>query len=128
MDNDFYIWNQIKIKLNGLTASVLFKEREIWWCAVGQNIGTEVNGKSLKFSRPVLVFKKLSQHNFLGFPLSTKTKTGTWYVSVTQKRILVTVLLNQIRLYDSRRILGKLGTLDQLDWQKVKTAFLDLLG
>ena len=28
---------------------------EVWWVAVGENVGVEINGKSEYFSRPVLV-------------------------------------------------------------------------
>ena len=47
----------VKEKLNGLPTEVLFKEREIWWIAVGRNVGEESNGKGNRFSRPVIVFK-----------------------------------------------------------------------
>ena len=35
--------------------SVSFKERDIFWVSIGQNIGYEQNGKSDIFSRPVLI-------------------------------------------------------------------------
>ena len=43
-------------------------EGEVWWTAVGENVGVEITGKSGYFSRPVLVFKKLSHLGFMGIP------------------------------------------------------------
>lgn len=46
-------------------------EGEVWWVAIGENVGVEINGKSRYFSRPVIVFRKLSHLGFMGIPLST---------------------------------------------------------
>ena len=27
------------------------REGEVWWCAVGENVGVEINGKSKTFAR-----------------------------------------------------------------------------
>jgi len=47
------------------------------------NIGDEVYGKGEYFSRPVLVYKKLTNTTFLGLPITTREKTGSWYVEFT---------------------------------------------
>ncbi|MBQ3320522.1 type II toxin-antitoxin system PemK/MazF family toxin [Candidatus Saccharibacteria bacterium] len=60
-----------------------FKEWEIWWCAVGENVGTEVNGKGDKFARPVIVLKKFNRFSFAAIPLTTKDHTGKfpdWHI------------------------------------------------
>lgn len=54
-------WNMAKKKAHKLGRVPAFKEGEIWWCVIGENIGIEINGKQKKFSRPVLVLKKISQ-------------------------------------------------------------------
>ena len=56
-------------------------ESDVWWVAVGENVGVEINGKSEYFSRPVLVCKKLSHLGFMGIPLTTQKHDGSWYVS-----------------------------------------------
>lgn len=67
-----------------------FKERDIWWCAVGENVGTEVCGKGKNFSRPVLVLKRLSRRNFFGLPMTTKSKKE---VDMCQLRLSVSLCL-----------------------------------
>ena len=75
-------WFPIKeTKHNIKTAKIpRITDGEVWWVAVGENVGVEINGKSKYFSRPVLIFKKLSHLGFMGIPLSTQVHSGSWYV------------------------------------------------
>jgi hypothetical protein len=34
-------------------------EGDIWWASVGENVGSEINGKSKLFFRPVVILRKL---------------------------------------------------------------------
>ncbi len=106
--------------------SPLFKEGEIWWCMVGENVGIEMGGKGDFFTRPILIFKKLSKDGFLGIPMSTQDKSGTWYVKVKQSGENVTVVLSQTKVFSSRRLYAKIGELDDVDCAKVGDAFFKL--
>lgn len=66
----FNEWIKVKKKLHYHARTPYIKEGEVWWAAVGENIGVEINGKSQYFSRPVVIFKKLSKFGFMGI-LST---------------------------------------------------------
>ena len=122
----FLEWIGLKEKLHQVERSFLFKDGEIWWCAVGENIGVEINGKDSLFSRPVFVYKKLSKEGFVGIPLSTQKKNGTWYVEVTFKGKINTLNLAQIRTFSVNRLYKKMGTLDDDDIKKVKDGFIRL--
>ena len=93
---------------------------------MGENVGVEINGKSKDFTRPVLVFKKLSEEGFLGIPMSTKAKQGSWYVSIRQSGKNATVLLSQTRVFSSKRMYSKLGELDDTDCSEVSKGFVNL--
>ena len=57
----FSEWFGLKKKLHERQQTPpLISEREVWWASVGENVGSEVNGKSALFSRPVIIYKKLS--------------------------------------------------------------------
>lgn len=43
---DFKGWDVIKQEVNNTAHVPTFKEREIWWCKIGINIGYEADGKS----------------------------------------------------------------------------------
>jgi mRNA interferase MazF len=76
------------------------------------------------FSRPVLVFKKLSKEGFIGVPFSTKKKVGSWYVNLKFKNNIANI--SQVRLMSSARMYEKMGTLEEEDFKKVKNGFLHL--
>jgi len=68
---NFLVWFELKPKLNQNNHKPpLLQEREIWWCHLGENIGTEISGKSNNFTRPVVIYKKLSQHTFSALSLN----------------------------------------------------------
>lgn len=121
----FLEWIGLKEKLHGSIAkSPLFKEGEVWWCSFGENVGVEVNGKGNKFSRPAVVFKKLSADGFLAIPLSTQLKIGTWYVPLTHREIKCVAMLSQVRVLSAKRLLEKYGELDRRDREKVREGFI----
>jgi len=100
-----------------------FKEGEIWWCYVGENVGNEINGKNEQFSRPVFVFKKYDKYSFLGLPLTTKLKEGTWYVRINFAEIEQTVVLSQGRTFDYRRFKEKIGEVDEFDVEMIREGY-----
>lgn len=57
---DYKNWHNLKLKIenNGTKKKKKFREREIWWCSLGENIGFEQDGKNEKFERPILVLRK----------------------------------------------------------------------
>jgi mRNA interferase MazF len=127
MNKNFDNWIILKENIHEKTQQPrFFKERQIWWCALGENIGTETNGKSEFFSRPVLIYKKLSQNTFVGLSMTSKDKKGSWYVPITQHGKESKVVLSQIRVMDEKRLYKLMGELDDTDWQKVIDRFKNL--
>lgn len=100
-----------------------FKEGEVWWCYIGENIGIESNGKGEQFTRPIFILKKYDKYSFLGLPLTTKQKIGTWYTAIDFYYKAQTVILAQGRVLDYRRFKEKMGQLDETDVQKIKQAY-----
>ena len=74
------------------------------------------------------MYKKLSKEGFLGIPLSTQGKKGSWYVAISFQRKKHTVNLAQSRVYSSYRMYEKMGTLDDNDRVKIKNGFLRLFS
>ena len=103
-------------------------ERDMWWASVGENIGSEMNGKSERFSRPVLIMRKLAHGFYLVAPTTTQPRDGTWYVHVRLSDQDEFVCLNQVRTIDYRRLHSKLGQIDTDNFKTVKDGFLRLYG
>jgi len=131
---NFREWFNLKPKLNNRNHKPPFvKEGQIWWCVLGENIGTEVSGKSEKFTRPVVIYAKLSKHTFLVIPTTTqlfdqngKERNGTWYqkIEINNKKMLA--ILSQIRIIDYRRLDKILVEIDPQDFALIKNAFNNL--
>jgi len=123
----FAEWFGLKEKLHNIVGKpVLFKEGEMWWCNLGENIGSEINGKSKLFSRPVIIFKKLSANTFLGIPTSSLDKNGSWYIQVHVHDVSSVAILSQIRILDYKRLSTKMGRLHTDDFKRVKAGLKKL--
>ena len=117
----FVEWTKLKIRLHiDHQKIVYFYEREIWWASLGENIGFEQNGKDESFSRPVLILKKLGKYSFLGIPLSTKIKERIGYLKLYFKGEIVSAIISQMRIYSTKRILRKMGRIDNNQFDRIK--------
>lgn len=106
MDSEelFDQWNNLKKKLNNKKEIITFYQGNIYFISIGQNIGHETYGKNDFYLRPVLVYKKLTKTTFIGIPLTSKKKEGSYYFSFNYKKgVTSTAMLNQIRVFDIRR-------------------------
>jgi mRNA interferase MazF len=121
---DFWPWMSIKKRLHEReTGELFFREREIWWCALGANIGHEQDGTGRRFDRPVVILKKFNRYVFLGVPLTTRPKVGRYYLPVgTVDGKEAVAILSQIRFLDRKRLLDKIGTVAEPAFADVKKA------
>jgi len=129
MQKDFDGWNNQKKRVNDIDSSnIYFKEREIWWCHFGANIGQEQDGKGEKFMRPILVFKKFTRSLCWGIPLSTKVRSGSFFFPLlAESNIIRIATLLQMKLIDTKRLVEKLDSISEMEHGFVKekiTAFI----
>jgi len=124
-------WNSVKKSVHHDKKLRSFKQRDIFYIKMGQNIGYEQNGKGDEFVRPVVIFKKFNHDMFFGMPLSTKIKEGRFYYvfefnknGIVMKNI---VLLSQLRLFSANRLLNKIGVMEKNDFKYMKDKFKNLL-
>ncbi|MDD5318527.1 MAG: type II toxin-antitoxin system PemK/MazF family toxin [Candidatus Pacebacteria bacterium] len=123
----FLEWIGVKEKLHSTKHEPpFFKEGELWWCFLGENIGVETNGKGNKFTRPVLVFKKYDRFSFFAIPLTTKIKPGTWYCPFKHNNFRENACLAQCRVLSHKRLCGLIGKIGREDYKKIEQAFASL--
>jgi len=129
MPKKFTSWNNIKINIEKKKEKIYFKEREIYWANIGENIGFEQGGKGDDFTRPLLIFKKFSNNIFFGIPLSTKRKNGTFFFEfIFKDNKISTALLVQTKMYDVKRLDKKIGKISVEDFKRLKIKFNKLLN
>ncbi|MDE1974927.1 MAG: type II toxin-antitoxin system PemK/MazF family toxin [Patescibacteria group bacterium] len=124
---DFDRWNAYKKALDGKSQAVNFHEREIWWCAVGVNIGSEQDSYADDFGRPVIVLKKFTDKVFWGVPLTTKIKTGDYRIKFSLNDITNDMLILQARTFDTKRLINKVSTLSITEYTTLTANIIDML-
>jgi mRNA interferase MazF len=102
-------------------------EGDLWWASIGENVGSEINGKSGLFSRPVIVLRKLSHGFYFVVPTTTQQRVGSWFVTFRQKDRAMAACLHQTRAIDHRRLSSKIGSVDDEDFARVKEGFRRLI-
>jgi mRNA interferase MazF len=128
MEKDFDKWNKSKELIHYKNEDKFYHEREVWWCSLGINIGFEQDGKGDKFSRPVLIIKGFSKNVFLCVPLTTKLKEGRYYNDIIlNDGVKRKAILSQIRLIDSKRLIEKVCTIDEVQFKTIKQKIIQLL-
>ena len=120
MNKDFNSWNKLKQNIDKQNHVPFFKEREIWWCSIGANVGHEQNGKNDKFNRPVLIVKKFNNRLFWGVPITTQIKENKHYHLFQFKGQKQCAMLTQMRLWDANRITGKMGRIGEQEFNRIK--------
>ncbi|MFH1246214.1 MAG: type II toxin-antitoxin system PemK/MazF family toxin [Candidatus Liptonbacteria bacterium] len=108
MIKEFDAWNIEKKRVHALKPVPYFYEREIWWCALGVNVGDEEDGKHEKFERPVLIFRMFNKHLIWIIPLTTKHRAGAYYYSWCYDGAVYAAMLSQLRLVSTKRLRRKI--------------------
>ncbi len=116
---DFDQWNEKKKKIHDRNDLILFHEREIWWCALGVNIGFEQDGKNENFERPVLILSKFNREVLWAVPLTRRQKNNKYYFNINHQATDSWVILSQVKLISSRRLLRRTGALSEDKFKEV---------
>lgn len=108
MQKNFDKWNELKKMLNNDAdnKNSFPKERWVWLCSIGTNVGFEQDGTGEVFERPVLVVKKFNNKMCWVVPLSTKQKQFDFYFNfIDPSGQKASVILAQLRLISTRRFI-----------------------
>lgn len=131
---DFVKWIKVKVKVHLKDNTLLsYKEREIWWANFGLNIGSEQNGKNEDFERPVLVLRKFGHSLFWAVPLTSKSEERPYKLAFDYKDYFINItgdliitdkngflVLNQMRALSSKRLIRKLGVVEEENFNMIK--------
>ncbi len=124
---DFDRWNELKKHADG-EESRLYTVREIWWCQLGLNIGSELNGKGTNFLRPAIILRGFGSDACLVAPLTTSAREHTLRPAVgIIDGSPARANLSQLRVVDTRRLVEKIGFLEQDIFTTIRKAARNLL-
>lgn len=81
---------------------------------MGTNVGVEVDGKGNEHSRPIIVIKGFNKNSFLAVALTGRKKKGDYYMYLGKiEGREASVNLSQIRIFDTKRLIKKIGMLEE---------------
>ncbi len=123
MVKDFDRWNDRKKDLDGRGDRPFYHAREVWWCSVGVNVGNELDGTGKHHDRPVLILRPFNAETFFGICLVGHARTGRYYFPLGKIDDRDAVAnLSQARLFDSKRLIRKIGTIDERTFRELAKA------
>jgi mRNA interferase MazF len=128
MKKDFDGWNETNKRTDSRRGAPYYHEREVWWCTLGVNVGSEENGSGEEYRRPALILKGLSIETCLIVPLTTSAKDHPLRVAVgliggKQAR----AILSQMRVIDTKRLVRKIEYLDVDTFEQIRKAARGML-
>jgi hypothetical protein len=123
--NLFDIWNTQKQLIHNKKVIRSFEERQIVFIKMGKNIGFEQDGKGKEFLRPVLIYKKFNDDQFIGFAMTSKYhKQEKFYYKIKEDSY---VILSQIKTYSAKRISHSIGKIPKEKMKEIHNKFLRLV-
>jgi mRNA interferase MazF len=125
----FKNWTKLKIRIHVSEREISFKEGQVWWASLGQNIGVEANGKNTDFERPIVIVKKFNEESFIGVPLSSKEKVGRYYLKLKDIQGKSSIVnLSQVRIMSSKRLIREIEeSISESDLNIIKSAIKEYL-
>lgn len=122
MKKDFDKWNTEKKQAHE-EPSRLYTVREVWWCRLGVNIGSEQDGSGSFFLRPVVIARGFGADTCLVIPLTTSPRQHQLRIPVGEiQGKEASAILSQIRVVDTRRLVEKVGFLDEEVFRRLRKA------
>ena len=124
----FIEWTKLKIRIHVTdNEPVYFREKEIWWASLGVNIGYEQDGKNEKFERPILILKRFNNKILWALPMTSKERTGKFYYQFEYEGEKYSVILSQLRLISSKRLLRKIRVFPEDSFNNVRERIKELI-
>ncbi len=120
MQKDFEGWHKQKVVAHEHKKRPLFREADVWFTQLGENIGYEQDGRGEDFLRPAVVIKKFNSSVLWVIPLTKTQKTGKYYFSFSFMDNVVSVaILSQLRLIDAKRLQYRIGSMGDGDFSEL---------
>ena len=127
MSKDFSKWHAVKTIIENKYRGPFFREREIWWCSLGSNVGFEEDGKHDRFERPVLILRKFNKEMCWALPLTSREKQGAYYHVLSLHGRTSTVLLSQLRVLSVKRLIRRLGKVSETAFEELQSSMVGLI-
>jgi mRNA interferase MazF len=120
-------WSVLKKIIDSREPVLSFMEGEIWWCNIGVNVGSEIDGKGDQFTRLVAVVMKTSSTVFYALPLSSQKATFYYHMPLKCDGKISYAVLSQGFACSSKRLERRFGTLSKEELIKLRVGWIDVI-
>jgi mRNA interferase MazF len=128
MTKTFDEWNIFKKNIESEKGLIFASVRDIWWCSLGINIGTETDGKNKNFERAILVVRVYNKDSILIVPITTKIKKDRFHFCIQVRNsnkvgpncIEAYIKLTQFRVISPKRLLRKVDVISESVFKEIK--------
>jgi mRNA interferase MazF len=128
MKKTFDEWNMFKKNIESEKGLIFASARDIWWCSLGINIGTETDGKNKNFERAILVVRVYNKDSILIVPITTKIKKDRFHFCIQVRNsnkvgpnhIEAYIKLTQFRVISPKRLLRKVDVIPESVFKEIK--------
>lgn len=119
----FDSWTKIKKEINDQSFDIKFTPGEIYWCNVGVNVASEIDGKGESFSRPVIILGVFKQNLLFVLPLTSGHKEGNWHFHLKVNNKDSSICLHQAKTVSKNRLGERIEKLSVENLKVIKGAF-----
>ncbi|MEK9130579.1 MAG: type II toxin-antitoxin system PemK/MazF family toxin [Patescibacteria group bacterium] len=121
-------WHPVKKRLQSEERHVYIRPGEIRWIAFGVNLGSEIDGKGVSFTRPGFVVHVFGSFLALVIPLSTKMKDHPGYLPFEWDGKPTAICIHQMRVVSQKRIFSRKGRISETRLLSVKRSIKDFFS
>lgn len=124
---DFVGWAKFAKELENRPRPTNLKSGIICWCYLGVNVGTEQDGTGENFARPALILDLLGPNQAFILPFTSRIKKGRSYMQVMVKGNPETLIINQPRAIDMKRLGYYLDEVNDEQLQNIRRIVANLI-
>jgi mRNA interferase MazF len=120
-NKDYRKWSEVKANLNVSSDNIYIRAGEIRWVAIGVNVGSEIDGKGVSFTRPCLILHVIGGSLALVIPFTSKNKANKqFYKNILLQHFNSNLCLSQIRVVSQKRIFKRLKKVPAREFIDIK--------
>lgn len=122
---DYRAWSVVKQALDKGPENIYIRNGEIRWVAIGVNVGSEIDGKGVSYTRPCLILHVIGSSLALVVPFTSKSKQNTqFYHKVSLRHFESCLCLSQIRVVSQKRIFKRIVKIPAQEFMQLKKLVL----
>lgn len=123
---DYRKWSIVKQRLDKAPENIYIRAGEVRWVAIGVNIGSEIDGKGVSFTRPCLVLHVIGPSLALVVPFTSQPKRNAqFYQKVSLSHFNSNACLSQIRVVSQKRVFKRIIKLPKQQFADLKTQIMN---